>query len=229
MWDFAPRSHMPEAAEPHLAAALRRDPTARAALVRAMAPVVQVRVYRVLARRGGAARGRTIRQEVEDLTQDALVALFQEDARVLRGWDASRGLSFLNYVGLVTERLVGRQIGSRRHSPWAADPTEDEALTRAAGATVGHEDNVASRETLDRVWAALKSELTPRGWELFRQLVVEEETVESVCAQFGMRADAVYAWRSRFLKRARAILAEIEGHMSDRAPVTSTPSVEDSR
>jgi RNA polymerase sigma-70 factor (ECF subfamily) len=83
-----------------------------------------------------------------------MVALFESDARVLRGWDPARGMSFLNYVGLLTERLVGRQLGSRRRSPWTADPTEDAALAHAAGATQGEEDNVASRETLHLVWSA---------------------------------------------------------------------------
>jgi len=218
---------MHEAAERHLAAALAGDRAARVALVRAIAPIVQVRVYRALSIRGGAARGRTIRQEVEDLTQDALVALFENDARVLHGWDQARGLSFINYVGLVTQRLVGHLLRDRRRSPWSADPTEDVALQRAAGATDDHERHVASRERLDRVWKALKLELTPRGWELFQQLIVAEQTVESVCERFAMQPDAVYAWRSRFLKRARSLLAEIDGAESDAAIVTSRPPMED--
>jgi RNA polymerase sigma-70 factor (ECF subfamily) len=210
-----------------LAAALRGEPAARAALVRVLAPIVQVRVYRILAARGGAARGRPIRQELEDLAQDAMVALFEDDARVLRGWDPARGRSFPNYVGLVVERLVSHRLRSRKRSPWTADPTDDAALVHAAGATQGHEEHVASRETLDRVWRALKDELTPRGWELFRRLIVEEQPVERVCADFGMQADAVYAWRSRFLKRARAILAEIEKRRSDPELVETSSVLED--
>ena len=78
-----------------------------------------------------------------------------------------------------------------------------------------------------RVWKALKLELTPRGWELFQQLIVAEQTVESVCERFAMQPDAVYAWRSRFLKRARSLLAEIDGAESDAAIVTSRPPMED--
>jgi RNA polymerase sigma factor (sigma-70 family) len=215
-------------AEVHLTAAIEGDRVARAALVRSLAPIVQVRVYRALCVRGGAARGRAIRQEVEDISQDALVALFENDAHVLRGWDAARGLSFLNYVGLVTERLVGHLLRDRRRSPWTADPTEDVALERAAGATLDHEEHVASRQTLDRVWATLKRELTPRGWELFRHLVVEERTVEEACERFGMRPDAVYAWRSRFTKRSRALLEEIDGTTSDAPARRAIPlTVED--
>src|SRR5262249_44916453 len=132
---------MRERAVELLKPALSGDRAARAELVRAIAPLVQVRVYRALSIRGGAARGRSVRQEVEDLTQDALVALFEDDAKALRAWDETRGLSFLNYVGLLTERLVGHLLRSRKRSPWTADPTEDIALSRAAGATEGHEEH----------------------------------------------------------------------------------------
>jgi RNA polymerase sigma-70 factor (ECF subfamily) len=214
-------------AEQYLEAALAGNRDARAALLRSLAPIVQVRVYRALAVRGGAARGRTLQQEMEDLTQDALVALLENDFRVLRAWDDARGLSLVNYVGLVTERLVGHRLRDRVRGPRGAEPMEDATLERAVGASGGHEDRVASREVLDRVWAALKRELTPRGWELFRWLVVEEHSVEDVCAKFAMRPDALYAWRSRFLKRARALLAEIEGPASDSVPITARSAVEE--
>jgi RNA polymerase sigma-70 factor (ECF subfamily) len=207
--------------------ALAGDRAARSGLVRALAPVVQCRVYRALVARGGAARGRTIRQEVEDLTQDVMVALFDSDAKTLRAWDPARGSSFLNYVGLVAERLVGHQLRNRRRSPWSSDPTEDEALARIAGADEGHEERVASRQTLDRVWGALKRELTPRGWELFQELIVKEQPVETVCERFAMKPDALYAWRSRFLKRARALLAEIDQGASDVEPSMPRRRTED--
>jgi RNA polymerase sigma-70 factor (ECF subfamily) len=198
-------------AERHLDGALRGDPAARTALVRALLPVAHVRVYRTLQTHGATARGRCLRQEIEDLTQDAMVALFEEDGRVLRGWDPTRGLSFLSYVGLVVERMVAYRLRSKRLSPWTADPTDLGALIAAVGVDAGHERRIASRETLDRVWRALKDELSPRGRDIFHRLIVEGQTAEAVGARFGLRADAIYAWRSRFLKRARLVLAEVEG------------------
>lgn len=206
-----------------LSGALSGDAAARKALVRALAPIVQVRVYRTICASGPRASGRSARQEVEDLTQDVLVALFKDDARVLRMWDAERGLSLPNFVGLVAEREARHVLQSRRRSPFSLVPTEDEALARAAGSAPGPETEVASRELFDRVWRALKDELTPRAVELFRRLVLEERTVEEVCEEFAMQPGAVYTWRSRLTARAREIVVEIERGTSEPAMLSQDP------
>ena len=45
--------------------------------------------------------GRDIRQEVEDLSQEVFLQLFAEGGRVLATWQPERGLTLLNFVGLV--------------------------------------------------------------------------------------------------------------------------------
>src|SRR5687768_1618744 len=80
-------------------------------------------VARGLARRMVKARGRDLRQEVEDLTQEVFVALFADDARALRLWDPARGASLANFVGLLAEREVASILRSGRRSPWTEDPT----------------------------------------------------------------------------------------------------------
>jgi len=204
----------------YLARALHGDAHARDALVRAVAPIIQVRVYKALSVRRRS--GRDVRQEVEDLTQDILVSLFAEDARVLRAWDPARGLSFANYVGLVAEREVGHRLRSRRRSPWSLEPTEDGELAEAAGTTDGPELHVGSRQKLTRIWARLKEQVTPRGLELFQRLFIEGESVDRVCEDFGMQPASVYAWRSRFLKRAREVQEEIEPASDPRGSAPSS-------
>jgi len=51
--------------------------------------------------RNRSAAGRDVRQEVADLIQEVFMALFADDARVLRSWQPERGLSLDNFVGLV--------------------------------------------------------------------------------------------------------------------------------
>src|SRR4051812_48339802 len=87
--------------------ALEGDPIALSSLVATLTPVVQARVARtLLARRSLLAGGRSVREEVEDLSQEIFLALFDRNARVLRSWEPERGLSLLNFVGLVAERQV---------------------------------------------------------------------------------------------------------------------------
>jgi hypothetical protein len=55
---------------------------------------------------------------------------------------------------------------------------------------------------------------------LFRAFWVEERSIAEICEETAMQPEAVYAARSRIAKRARAILASLEG--SRGAPVDQT-------
>lgn len=177
-------------------------------LVGLLVPVVQARIARTLVRRRGGS-GRDARQEVEDIAQEVFAALFAEDGKVLRVWDASRGLSLASFCGLVAEREAASILRSGRRSPWTEAATELDDLEKALAEVPDAEVRVASREQLARLINRLREALSPRGLELFHRLIVEEETVESVCSSTGMTADAVYAWKSRISKVIRKLAAEM--------------------
>lgn len=189
------------------------DAAATRRLVGALVPVVQARVARTLVRRRGGS-GRDVRQEVEDLVQEVFAALFENDARVLRAWDASRGLSLASFCGLVAEREAASILRSGRRSPWSADATEAEEIERALGSAPPAAGALESREQILRVLDRAREALSPLGLEMLQRLVVEEEDVDVVCASTGMTPDAVYAWRSRLGKLVRKIAVEL----ADSAP-----------
>ena len=178
-------------------------------LVDALTPVIQARVARGLLRRGGA-RGRDARQEVEDMTQEVFLSLFDDDGHALRAWVPARGLSLANFVGLVAERQVSSILRSGRRSPWTEDPTDAEALDVSAGSVAGPEGGVVSRDLLAAVVERVREELSPKGLILFQLLVVDEASVEAVCAEMSMLPDAVYAWRSRLAKLVRRVATELQ-------------------
>lgn len=180
------------------------------ALVGRVSPVVHARVARSLLRRQGAARGREIRQEIEDLVQEVFLALFADDAKALRAWEPERGLSLQNFVGLIAERQVIAVLRSGRRSPWTEDPTEDEELARSGTPTVGPELRVASRELLQRLLERLKLALSPKGMHVFTLLFVLDRSVAEVRQETGMSDAAIYAWRSRLCKTVRVIAHEME-------------------
>ncbi len=198
--------------------ALAGDSEAVRKVIAAFTPVIQARAARALVR-AGKGRGRDARQELADLVQDLLLLLFRDDGRILRAWRAERGLSLLNYVGLVAEREVRQIARSGRRSPWSLDPSEDSALERAAPQVASAESAVASRDLLDRLYARLEDELHEKALELFRLLVVEELPAPDVCAMTGLSSDAVYTWRSRLLRRAREILAELAPGSDPAQPI----------
>lgn len=187
---------------------LRGEPVATRTLVTELTPVIQARVARALLRRG-RRQGRDVRQELADMVQEIFVCLFEDDARVLRSWSASRGLSLENFVGLVAERQIASLLRSGKRNPWTEDPTLDEEMDTGAESAGAPDAQVASRESLQLLLDKLRERLSPQGLGMFQALLVEERDVEDVCAAFGMTPDAVYAWRSRLARLVRSLAAEL--------------------
>jgi RNA polymerase sigma-70 factor (ECF subfamily) len=193
--------------------ALTRDPAAQTKLVAVLTPVIQARVTRtLLANRHRLAGGRVVRQDVEDRSQDVLLALFSRDAHVLRDWQPGRGLSLQNFVGLVAQRQVISFLVNNKRNPWKEDPILTEEEVERESPEIGPEDFVASRELLSLLLDRLREELSPLGWRMFELLFVQELSQAEVEAASGLSADAVYQWRRRLRLLARKLLAEISGN-----------------
>lgn len=192
--------------EPHdalLERALGGEREATRALIAMITPVMQARVARVLLRR---SVGRPVRQEVEDLVQEGLVALFADDAKALRRWRVDGGMSLRGFAGMVAERRAISKLRARR---WAEEPTDPSDLA-SPGAAPSPEQHLALRQVLDDALTRLRAELSPRAFRLFELLWVEEQTVEAACAELSMTRDAVYQAKRRIKKLADEIAADLQ-------------------
>jgi RNA polymerase sigma-70 factor (ECF subfamily) len=185
-------------------AVIRGEPSAVRTLVAELLPVVRVRVARTLYRYRKHARRRTLEQEADDLTQEVFAVLFERNAHVLASWDPARGLSLIGFVGLVSDRTAGAILRSGARTPWREDPVEGEALDRE-DPSPSADVRIASRDLAERLYEALRSELSPLGFRMFSALFVDQTDVDEICRDLGMRPDAVYAWRSRLTKIIREI------------------------
>lgn len=191
-----------------VAQALAGHEPALRALVDGLTPVIQSRVARaVLAARPGLG-GQPVRPQVEDLTQEVFLVLFADGGRVLRSWRPELGLSLQNFAGLVAQRRAVSWLRGGKRSQWREDPTLDAEAAPDPPAGEDVERAAVSREELRLLLGRLKEELSPLGWSLFEQLLVEERPVEEVERRTGMSRDALYAWRSRLRRLARRLLAE---------------------
>ena len=197
--------------------AVAGDAEATRRLILELAPIIQVRVLRCLGAYGGARNRRDLRQEVQDLAQEVYLLLFADQARVLRSWQQERGLSLRNFVGLVAERHTISVLRSRRRNPFTDETTADGDVDAAKDAeavesgrtTTNAEETVASREVLREVVLRLERQQSPLGVLLFERLIVREEPVAEIQAETGLSAPALYMWRSRLLRAAKTLIAEI--------------------
>jgi RNA polymerase sigma factor (sigma-70 family) len=189
-----------------IVAALAREGPALRVLVERLTPEVQSAVARALLK--GRRPGASIRQEVEDLTQDVFVALFDKQGATLRRWDPAEGLDLNRFVRMAARRLVISRLRNRPRNPFhnkVQDPSDfEQTLTTEATA----DSALGSRRELSRLLAQLEQELSPLGFEMFWRLFAEEQTVEVVCQETGLSAEAIYQWRSRLRKQVQALAGE---------------------
>lgn len=176
------------------------------ALVLAVGPIVHGRVAKALLRRRGPDR-RDIDQEIEDLVQEVFLALFDDGAKILRAWHPGRG-PLGGFVALIADHQVSSIFRSGRRRPWSdelellADPDAADDDTPVPEAWV------ASRQELATILEGVRAAVTPKGWDMFIRLYVENQPVEVVSKELSLGQDAIYAWRARLAKVARRIASD---------------------
>jgi RNA polymerase sigma factor (sigma-70 family) len=194
------------------------------ALVDRLTPVVQARIGRALvAWARGHGRDR-IREEVADMTQDVLAALFASDGRLLRSWDVQKGLSLENFAGLVARRYALSALRTNKRNPFTEDATLESEFDELNLEAPSHEGAVMSRDLLRQVFGSLDAKLSPLGRTLFQALFIDQLEVSELMLQTGLSRDAVYAWRSRLTKLLRLEYRGAESALRDSSPSAPPPS-----
>lgn len=184
---------------------LAGDGAAITEFVATMTPIIQARVARVLLK--GVSRD--IRRDVEDHSQDIFAHLFADDAKVLKRYDASHGLSLRNYIGLIAERRVISSLRSSKTNPWRESVSLDDEPVLVCGHGTP-ETEATETSSLNALMDELRNTLSDQGWQLFQLLYVQDMSVSDVTGETGLSNDAVYAWRSRLRKAARSAQARLQ-------------------
>jgi RNA polymerase sigma factor (sigma-70 family) len=185
--------------------ALDGDRKSREQLVKYVTPVIQARAARLLWRYRGAD-GAT-RSDVFDATQDVLARLFAAGGKALRDWDPARGLSLRNFVGLIATRHMLDTLKSKHELP-ASEAEEGDLASTSSSNLV--ESRILEGDLLEKLCLRLRQQLTPFGFEVFERLYLREQAVPEIEEELGLSADAVYQWRARLRKLARALVRQLE-------------------
>jgi RNA polymerase sigma-70 factor (ECF subfamily) len=141
--------------------------------------------------------------DAADLVQDVFVTLVQK----LPQFEYDSRKSFRSWLRTITEnrwRDRQRRRATVPHSAGAA-PLADVAVSDDAAALWEGEYR---QFLLARAAQVMQAEFQPATWKACWALVVEGKTGAEVAAELGMTLDAVYAARSRVLRRLRR---ELEG------------------
>lgn len=187
--------------------ALAGDDAARRSLAERLLDSVQREVSFCLVR-ASAPLGRDPRQDLRDLVQDVLIAVFEADGRELRRWDPRRGRNLDSFIRLVARRRVARILTQRRGrsrvdvptAPEDIDATDDLRLVR----------HLEGSQQLDRLLVLLDANMSARDHELFDLLFVQELEPEEVAGRLDMTRGAVNAWSYRLRKLARELASRLD-------------------
>jgi RNA polymerase sigma factor (sigma-70 family) len=173
-----------------------------------------------LARRKGLQNA-----DAEDLVQQ----VFSTVARAVDRWepDPSRA-RFRTWLRRIAQNLILNAL--RRARPDRASGDEAQHLALQAVAAREGPDSELLRTEFERevfVWAArqVRTEFEPATWEAFWGTAVEGRTVAEVAEELGKKPGAVYAARSRVMRRLKQKTLEWEGSGSsatDDEPDCST-------
>lgn len=195
------------------------QPGATARFLREAMPLLRAEARRTLWRRCEALCW-NVQQEVDDLVQDVLLALWAEELRPLHRFRADGGRSLEAYLRRFARMRIQDRLRLRRHLFWER-ATQGARLERAANLRENEapvpapmpEATLVQRDLLRRALAQVA------GWgESERQLVAvlfaEEAAVQEVAAEMGVPVGALYQRKHRLgkrLQRLRLELAEDRG------------------
>jgi RNA polymerase sigma factor (sigma-70 family) len=178
-----------------------------------------LRVLRQHARREISRRGGS-RQDVEDLTQEAFIALWKNDAQELKKWDPTRDPSFVRFAGFVAKRKMTKYLHRQRtRQSYLVQTGVFEHHVPVACAR-SPEEVVIVRLFLEKLLVRLFDGLEPKSLELFQLSILEERSAAGACHELGCAPNVVHKRLSRLRNTMRAVALEIEG----RETASSKPS-----
>ena len=172
-------------------------------LVAHLAPFVQAEVAMMMTRYGNI-RGRSGRQEVQDLVQDVFVILFRENGKTLRTWREDGGRKFGSFVRLVAKRRVLSLMRTRSKNPWPDDPMDHASLDRRSSGS-DFEASVHFKEEFDALWEKLERWFGEDDHRLFRLFFVEGLSIGEVESVTGKSRQTLYSWRRELRRFAREV------------------------
>ena len=171
-------------------------------LIRRLMPVIHARI-----RRWQRRAGRSSAFDTEDLVQEIWLKLIDAGGRRLLAYDPSLGASLEGYVGLLTERELGKIVrASNAQKRRAALESFSFKERELAADDPTPEAEAAARDLAARLSDHLELHLPARGKLVLRYAFIDELPPARIAQILGVTVQVVYNWLHRIRTTARAFL-----------------------
>lgn len=153
-------------------------------------------------------RGITLlREEIDDLTHNVIVSLFDRDCRKLKMYEGRNQASFATFVRVCATRLTLDHLRALGRRPQIAPEQQSgddarDVLAETPDAALGPEEQASISEDLVTL-RRLVSELSPREQLLVRLHFVEGLDVPDVARALGVSENATHVLKSRLRAKLR--------------------------
>lgn len=145
---------------------------------------------------------------VEDLTQEIILALVQDNFKILRTWKSIHGISLKTYLyRFCVQRIIDFQrkmLAAKRNLP-----PGDQLLNMLSIVETNQELAYDEKEYLRNLSRILSEELAPPEQELFKMTFIEERSSDDICQTLGISSDTFYQRRVRLRMRIAALSSKL--------------------
>lgn len=183
-----------------IARAAAGDRVATVELAERIGPAIRARVLRI-------TRGRpTAAIDPEDMVQAVWERLFARDARRLRAFDPTRGVTLPGFVSMIAGQAVAEiieaQQAQKRRAPGGTRDLDDARAVAAGGPDP--ETHASERGELAALWQHLEAGLSPQGVLVLQMLYVDRLEPVEIARRTGMKRATVDSWKFKIKKAAQA-------------------------
>jgi len=184
---------------------IRGDAGARRRLVEEYSGIVSYGVSVIFQQFGRPSR----KEEIEDMSQEVFLALFDQDARKLRQYQGRNGCSLASWIRVVANRLTIDRLRKEGRTISLDDPGNAEATkireTRPDTAP-GPEPQVEEAMRASRVREMIE-DLPPKDRMFVQLFYFKGLPIEEVAQTIGITTNAAYVRKMRLHEKLRRIAA----------------------
>jgi RNA polymerase sigma-70 factor (ECF subfamily) len=168
-----------------------------------------VRLYRPVVYRLARRRGMQD-ADAQDLVQQVFISV----AAAIGDWEKSNeSVRFHHWLARVVRNAILNGLSRRPHDRAAGGPSVQELLTAQPDIDPETSQEIEleyRREIYLRGAAIVRRDVDPDTWRAFELTVIENCPIDVAAMELGKQVGAVYAARSRVMRRLREAVRELE-------------------
>ena len=205
-----PRAKGADSTAELLAECIRGDRDARSRFVEEYSGIVSYGISVIFQQFGRPYR----REEIEDLSQDVFLALFDNDSRKLRQYQGRNGCSLASWLRVVANRLTIDRLRREGRTVSLDDPDSSESwkVQKARpDSNPGPEPQVEAAERAAKV-RELVTRLAPKDQMFVQLFYFQGLPIDEVASTIGITTNAAYVRKMRLHQKLRRLVdTQFEG------------------